>query len=369
MHPAFSLRAIVYFLLFCATHLLLSGCAGLGHRMGSGQEEQDIQSSPNEQAPPEVARPQEVPAPTGKPAPPGVSGQVPIRGSLFSPGLVWYPKSQVIGRNRGHLVSAKETLLDIARYHNLGYNELTDLYPQVDPWMPPEGQELLIPVQRILPDVLADGIVINTPEMRLYYFTSRNGQPRVLTFPIGIGGMDFQTPVGVFEIHEKRSRPTWYIPPSLQPKYGAKTMPPGPDNPLGDYMMKLGSSMYGIHGTNIPWSIGRMATHGCIRLYPEDIRRLFPMVKPGTKARLLYQPVKVAQVNNRVYIEVHRDVYGKLGDLRRYSENLLIWKNLFKKIDRQKLHNAVANQNGLPVDITGDFQNTPSPAVSLSREQ
>lgn len=368
MQPVLPLRAIVALLLLCASQLLLSGCAGLGQRMASGPQEEQIQAPPPEQ-PPATVRPEGVPAPAGKPAEPGAATQVPIRGSLFSPGLVWYPKAQVIGRNREHRVAPRETMLDIARYHNLGYNELIDLHPQIDPWMPPEGQELLIPVQRILPDVLADGIVINTPEMRLYYFTTRNGQPRVLTFPIGIGGEEFPTPVGTYEIHEKRSRPTWYIPPSLQQKYGAKTMPPGPDNPLGDYMMKLGSSMYGIHGTNIPWSIGRMATHGCIRLYPEDIRRLFPMVKPGTKVRLLYQPVKVAQVNGRIYIEVHRDVYGKLGDLRRYSENLLLWKNLFKKIDREKLHWAVERQNGLPVDITGDVTNSPAPAVSLSREQ
>ena len=355
MHCAVRSRAFAFFLLLSVSYFLLTGCASLSRRMDSGPEGPDLPISADSQAPETFSAPAEKPGKMGETTSSG-------RGSHYVPGLVWYPKAQVIGRNRGHMVAEKETLLDIARFHNLGYNELVDLYPHIDPWMPPKGEELLIPAQRILPDVPADGIVINTPEMRLYYFTARNGQPRVLTFPIGVGGEDYPTPIGMYAIHEKRTHPVWYIPPSLQPKYGAKTMPPGPDNPLGDYMMKLGSSDYGIHGTNIPWSIGRMATHGCIRLYPEDIRRLFPMVRPGTRVRLLYQPVKVAQVNGRIFIEVHRDVYGRMGDLRRYAENLLLWKDLFKNVDRVKLHRVVQQQNGLPADITRGRQ-TSSPAT------
>ncbi|KAB2889882.1 MAG: L,D-transpeptidase family protein [Desulfobulbaceae bacterium] len=355
MHRVVRPRAVAFFLLLSATYFLLTGCASLNHMLRRDSAAQDVSAPAG--APADAPSLQgeidseaaDTPQMGGKPSLPG---SAPPGRSHYVPGLVWYPKAQLIGRNRDHLIAEKETLLDIARFHNLGYNELVDLYPHIDPWMPPKGEELLIPSQRILPDVPAEGIVINTPEMRLYYFTARNGRSKVLTFPIGVGGEDYPTPVGTYAIYEKRTHPVWYIPPSLQRKYGAKTMPPGPDNPLGDYMMKLGYSDYGIHGTNVPWSIGRMATHGCIRLYPEDIRRLFPMVKPGTKVRLLYQPVKVAQVNGRVFIEVHRDVYGKVGDLRRYAENLLLWKDLYRKVDRAKLHRVVQQQNGLPVDIT-----------------
>ena len=276
--------------------------------------------------------------------------------------LPWQPLTAIIGTRQRHKVATGETLLDIARLYDLGYNELEDLYPAVDPWRLPEGAEMTIPARKILPDPVVRGIVINVPEMRLYYYDVIGDRPMVTTFPIGIGATDFPTPVGSFAVTSKRVHPTWFIPPSLQAKYrGITSVPPGPNNPLGDYWMRLGDSMYGIHSTNFPWSVGRMATHGCIRMYPEDMERFFPIVQPGTRVQLVYQPVKVAVVDARIHIEVHRDVYGKKGDLRRYSQTLLIDKGLAGRVDRRRLDRAVREHTGMPVEITlGSAPSIPS---------
>lgn len=273
--------------------------------------------------------------------------------------LLWYPLAPIIGKPGRHTIAARETLLDIARRAHLGYNELEDLYPSLDPWVPPPGVTLTIPAQRILPGVISQGIVINIPEMRLYYIAMTRGIAGVLTFPIGIGDASFPTPVGTYRISSKEVNPTWNIPPSLQKKHQAKMIPAGPNNPLGSHWMRLGSSMYGIHGTNFPWSVGRLATHGCIRLYPEDIRKLFPVVPQGTMVRLIYQPVKLAVLNGRIYIEVHRDVYKVYGNLMSYCEKLLAAKNIGHLIDRGRLRRAVAEQHGMPVEITGSVHPSP----------
>lgn len=268
--------------------------------------------------------------------------------------LVWHPLAQIIGRPGKHIVKVGETLLDIARHYDLGYNELDDLYSSLDPWSPPVGHTLVIPSQRIIPGVAGQGIVINIPEMRLYYFTMSGGRPRVLTFPIGIGDPSFPTPVGTFTISSKEINPTWDIPPSLQKEHETKVIPGGPDNPLGSHWMRLSNTMYGIHGTNFPWSVGRLATHGCIRLYPEDIRRLYSVITLGTVVRIIYQPVKLAVVGGRIFIEIHRDVYKLYGDLLTYCEKLLAAKKLDHLIDRDRVRHIVAAEDGMPVEITGN---------------
>lgn len=275
------------------------------------------------------------------------------------PPLPWQPLTTMIGARQRHEVAAGETLLDIARRYDLGFNELEDLYPAVDPWLLPEGAIMTIPARQILPHPVTRGIIINVPEMRLYYYDVVGRRPMVMTFPIGIGGSDFPTPVGTFTVTSKRVHPTWFIPPSLRAKYrGIKSIPPGPNNPLGDYWMRLGDSMYGIHSTNFPWSVGRMATHGCIRMYPEDMEKFFPLVQPGTRVQLVYEPVKVAVIDGRIHIEVHRDVYGMKGDLRRYGESLLADKGLAGRVDRRRLYRAIREHTGMPVEITLGY--TPS---------
>ena len=254
------------------------------------------------------------------------------------------------GALKTHVIRNKETLLDIARDYDLGFNEIQDLYPDLDPWIPPVGKELVIPSQRLLPASQGDGIVINIAEFRLYYY--RKGVEEVLSFPVGLGDQEWTTPVGKYNIGEKRKDPKWFIPASLQYKYQEKIMPAGPDNPLGEYWMGLEGTSYGIHGTDIPWSVGRLVTHGCIRLYPEDIKKLYNIVKPGTIVTIIYEPVKIGFISGRVYVEVHRDIYGRFGDLTDYGYLCLHKKGLFERVDHIKFKKALELQDGLPKDVT-----------------
>lgn len=262
-----------------------------------------------------------------------------------------YPASRaLIGDPGQHIVKKRETLLDVARQHGLGFNEMRDLYPELDPWLLQEGMVLTIPSQWIPPLEGFRGIVINVAELRLYYYYTGQ-QPRVMTFPVGVGDRDWPTPVGDFKVREKRMHPTWFIPPSLKEKYKAKTIRPGPDNPLGDYWIGIGDA-YGIHGTDMPWSVGRLVTRGCIRLYPEDIRLLFNAVPIGTPVRMIYEPVKISQSGDRVVVEVHEDVYGYTGDLTAYGCRCLEQKGLAHRVDMPRFLEALSLHNGMPVDVT-----------------
>jgi len=258
----------------------------------------------------------------------------------------------LIGKPQHHRIEKGETLLDIARRYDLGINELQDLYPKLDPWIPSEGTDLVIPSQWILPMAAWDGILINVAELRLFYFMKTMDVVR--TFPVGIGRLDEPTPLGISTIGEKRTKPTWFIPPALQQKYGVKTVAPGPDNPLGNYWLGLRHSNYGIHGTNIPWSVGRMVTGGCIRLYPEDMEQLFKWIRVGTPVKIIYEPVKFGFLSGRLYVEVHRDVYNKIEDLVNYGLARLHAEGLVGKTNLIRLLQALLRQDGIPMDITSD---------------
>lgn len=273
------------------------------------------------------------------------SYRLPPNGSSFDAEV-----KTVIGALRKHIVKDNETFLDIARLYDLGFNEIEALYPQQDPWLPPAGMELIIPSQWILPDTHKEGIVINIPELRLYYFIKKTQM--VKTCPIGIGEQKWQTPLGNYPIGDKQIQPAWFIPSLLQEKYGINIMAPGANNPLGKYWMGLGESGYGIHGTNIPWSIGRLVTHGCIRLYPEDMEQLFDLVGKGTTVEIIYEPVKIGQLSERVYIEVHEDIYNRIENFIFYGYNKLNEKGVVNIVDLDKFYKALENRNGLPVDIT-----------------
>ena len=253
----------------------------------------------------------------------------------------------VIGMISHHVVAAGETLLDIAKQYGLGYNEIADLYPEIDPWVPPTGKKLVIPSQWILPKVKESGIVINVAELRLYYFINGN---LAKTFPVGIGDLDWVTPTGVFQIGMKQKNPVWHVPSSLRQKYKVATMPPGPDNPLGAYWMGLGDSNYGIHGTPLPWSVGRPATHGCIRLYDEDIETLYRTVPIGTSVKIIYEPVKFGVLHGKLYTEVHPDIYNRLGDLKEYGLKILEDRNLMDSVNMYRFEKALERKNGLPVE-------------------
>jgi L,D-transpeptidase ErfK/SrfK len=195
-----------------------------------------------------------------------------------------------------------------ARKYDVGYNEIVDANSHTDPWIPENNTGILIPTSWLLPKVLDDGIIINLAGMRLYNFFSLKGLKYVSTYPIGIGVQGFNTPTGKFRITKKIKSPVWYVPDIIReanPELPA-FVPDGPDNPLGGYWLQLSVSGYGIHGTNRPYGIGRKISHGCIRLYPEDIKTLFEFIKPGTTVRIINEPVKAGMYGNKVYIEIHR---------------------------------------------------------------
>jgi L,D-transpeptidase ErfK/SrfK len=212
----------------------------------------------------------------------------------------------------------EDTLPDLARFNSLGYEEIVRANPGIDPWLPGVGTEIAIPGRRILPPGPYEGIVVNLPEHRLYYFPKRkkNGPQLVVTYPVSIGKMDWHTPLGESRIIAKTKKPSWRPPESVRKEHAERgeplplVVPPGPDNPLGEYAMRLDikPGSYMIHGTNNPIAVGMAVTHGCIRMYPEDIAALFSQVPVGTKVRLISEPVKVAYVNGELLLEVHPPV-------------------------------------------------------------
>jgi len=260
----------------------------------------------------------------------------------------------VIGAPQTYIVQKDDTLLDIARNFDLGFSEIQLLYKDIDPWVPPEGSKIIIPTSWVLPEGKWNGILINIPEMRLYLFFKKISM--VKTFPIGIGETENFTPVGRFYIKEKRVSPTWHIPVSLREKYeGRKSIPPGPENPLGSHWLGLSIKGYGIHGTNFPWAVGRLVTHGCIRLYPEDILRLYPIVPIGTPVHIIYEPVKIGFKEGHIFIEVHEDIYHRIPALFQYTLQKMEKKGIKNLVDLEKIKEAIDQRRGVPIDITSDF--------------
>lgn len=206
-----------------------------------------------------------------------------------------------------------DTLLDIGRDYGLGYEEIRLANASVDTWMPGEGARVTIPSFFVLPNNPRKGIVVNLAEMRVYYYAPAKGSepPRVITYPASVGRMDWKSPLGVTRIERKIENPAWYPPDTIKREHAAQgdmlpdVVPAGPDNPLGQHAMYLGLGDYLLHGTNRPFGIGMRVTHGCIRLYPEDIKALFQEVAVGTPVTLVDQPYKVGWLDGQLYLEAH----------------------------------------------------------------
>jgi len=255
----------------------------------------------------------------------------------------------VVGSLQHHIVAPKETLLDIVRKFGLGYNELSLLYPNLDPWIPNPGQNLVIPTQWILPSTKLFGLVINLPELRLYHFIPKTG--KVTTYPVGIGDIGWETPVAVGHVIYRDVDPTWLIPESLRAKYGVTTMPPGPNNPLGKYWIGLSLIGYGIHGTNSPWGIGKRVSHGCIRLYPEHIALLFQKVYVNTPVEIVYEPVKIGFQDQNIFMEVHPDIYNRIPDMQAQTFRRLQELDILSSVSVSLVKDALEKQSGLPVRV------------------
>jgi L,D-transpeptidase ErfK/SrfK len=260
----------------------------------------------------------------------------------------------VIGEVQTYEVESDESLIEIARDFDIGYNQIESANPTLDPFVPGGEALVTVPSSWILPEANSyDGIVINISEMRLYYFYKKDRTPLVTTFPIGIGSEGNDTPVGVFKIIQKIVNPSWYPPASIRKERPElpKVVPPGPDNPLGSHALRLSLGTVLIHGTNRPFAVGRKVTHGCIRLYPEDIPQLFGMIPNGMKVTIVRQPVKVGVKDRKVYIEVHRDDYRQRVDYFNEAVKLLTKKGLLKDVSTEKIYQAVEEKQGFPVEI------------------
>lgn len=209
------------------------------------------------------------------------------------------------GALRYHMVQDEDTLVDLARTYDLGFVELVAANPGVDVWLPKSGTRVVLPTANLLPDAPRRGIVINLPELRLYHFPS-DGQP-VESFPLGVGRDGWLTPTGATSVVRKVVGPTWFPTERTRadrPELPA-SVPPGPDNPLGTHALYLGWPTYLIHGTNRPFGVGRRVSRGCIRMYPEDIVKLYAKVAIGTPVTVVDQPVKVGWHQGELYLEVH----------------------------------------------------------------
>ena len=223
------------------------------------------------------------------------------------------PEDALIGEIQSTRSVYEDTLLNIAREHGLGYREIRLSNPRVDVLLPGEGKEIVLPSQYLLPHAARQGIVLNIPEMRLYYYPPRKPDAplQVYTYPIGIGREGWNTPYLKTKVTRKQKDPSWYPPESIRKEHAdmGEILPlrvgPGPANPLGKFAMGLSLPSYLIHGTNKPAGVGMRVSHGCIRLYPEDIENLYAMVGLGTPVNIINQPFKVARHQGKIYLEAH----------------------------------------------------------------
>jgi L,D-transpeptidase ErfK/SrfK len=264
-------------------------------------------------------------------------------------------QNEVIGSIGRYRVKNKESLYEIARSYKTGLDSIVAANPGIDPFIPKRGTSLILPTAWVLPDVSRkSGIVVNLSEMRLYYFFIKNGERMVRTYPIGIGDEGAITPLGKFRVVEKIVNPAWHVPESIRrikPELPA-VVPPGPDNPMGSHALRLSRRTVLIHGTDVPWGIGKRVSHGCIRLYPEDIVELFHLVPVNTRVTIVQQPVKIGVSDRHVYVEVNRDSDLKTYDYLGNAKELLWKKGLFDMTDVKRLTRAVKEKRGFPVDIS-----------------
>ena len=269
----------------------------------------------------------------------------------------------------GHLQVAtsryEDTLSDIARRYDLGYEEIVAANPGIDPWLPGKGTQVVLPTQFVLPGGTREGLVLNLASMRLFYYPKpAPGEPaEVITHPVGIGREGWQTPQGTAFITRKISNPAWTVPESVRREHAKEgdplppIVPPGPDNPLGDFAMRLSLPSYLIHGTNKPWGVGLRVSHGCVRLYPEDIARLFPKVPVGTPVRIINEPYLAGWRNGQLYLEAHQPL---AEDTKRWNGSLKPMEQAVAikaadspdKVNWEKAGIVAREARGIPVPVT-----------------
>lgn len=271
---------------------------------------------------------------------------------------------QMVGRPITLYSRPGDTLPDIARHFGLGYSDITDANPDIEPWVPHAGSRITIPLQFILPDSPRKGIVVNLPNMRLFYYPKSGKKEtfEVITYPIGVGREGWSTPTGKAHITAKQANPTWTVPASILREHRENGDPlprvvkAGPDNPLGLYALRLSFPSYLIHGTNKPYGVGMRISHGCMRLYPENIEPLFENVSVGTPVRIVKQPYLIAWHRNMLYLEAHRPLESDAKSLAKFKKNLLRKlsaeaRKTATPIDYDKVERVLEQANGIPTPI------------------
>lgn len=262
-----------------------------------------------------------------------------------------------------HKAAYEDTLIHLARGNELGYVELRAANPKLDPWIPGAGAKIVIPKKHLLPDAPRKGLVINLSEMRLFYFKEEGKAP--ITFPISIGREGLSTPKGQTKVVRKIDGPTWRPTKRMReedPDLPA-VVPPGPENPLGTHALYLGWPQYMIHGTNKPYGIGRRVSSGCIRMYPENIKELWPQVPVGTPVTVVDQAIKVGWIDDKMYVEVHPNQEQSMAieedrTLKSYEITSEDMKRIMQKsgefsdlINWKKVREAVREHRGFPVAV------------------
>ena len=268
----------------------------------------------------------------------------------------------------------EDTLVDIARRHGLGYEDIVRANPDVNPWLPGEGTEVLLPTRFILPAGAREGVVLNLAEYRLYYYPEpKDGEPAyVMTYPISIGRMDWETPLGMTEVIAKVVDPAWYPPKSVREEHAANgdplpaIVPAGPQNPLGRFAMRLSMPGYLIHSTNRPAGVGMRVSHGCVRMFPEDIEFLFGLVGVKTKVRIINEPLKFGWNGDELVMEAHPRLEESDQDPLTSVTELYISATGERagKLDWHLAEEIVGRSDGIPVAVGRGIKNAATSAAS-----
>jgi len=273
--------------------------------------------------------------------------------------------TDVVGKVQYVVARDEDTLPDFARRYGLGHDEIVAANPGVDPWLPGAGTRVVLPTRFVLPDAPREGVVLNLATLRLFYFPpAADGEPRVVvTHPVGIGREGWRTPLGRMRITEKIENPTWRPPASVRREHAKNGDPlpavvkAGPDNPLGAHAMRLSRPSYLLHGTNKPYGVGMRVSHGCVRLYPEDIAQLFGEVPVGTDVRIVNQPYLAGWQDGELYLEAHAPLSE---DARRWKDSLKPMEQAVlaasgdepAAVDWERAREVAREGRGIPVPVT-----------------
>ncbi len=277
---------------------------------------------------------------------------------IVSDEFVLVPGNDVVGELQVIRARYEDTFIDIGRAYDLGFDELVQANPDVDPWLPGAGTPVVLPTQFILPDAPREGIVLNVGTKRIFYFPrpAAGEAPRVITHPVGIGREGWATPIGTTKVVSKVKDPVWTVPPSIRREHAEAgdplpaRVPAGPDNPLGAYALRLGFPSYLIHGTNKPSGIGMRVSHGCVQLFPEDIESLFSQVPVGAPVRIVNQPQLLGWRDGNLYLEAHPALEDDRRNLRAALDKQLA-QALRKRKPVQPAESAAGPEAGVDASL------------------